>query len=252
MYPELEGKYGLVTGGARGFGRAIALRLASEGVRVVVNYRRSMTDAQSVVDEIKASGGEAIALRGDVGKEESLDKLFKGIESAYGQLDIVVANAAFGVPGNLLDTTPKHWDITMSSSAKSLLSLTQRALPLMKNDWGRVISITSDGGQKVIPGYGIVGPAKSALESITRGLAYELARRNVLVNGVLAGLADTKSARSIPGSEEVIAHAHFHTPRGRIVQPDDVARVVAFLASNEADMICGQFIVVDGGREIMS
>ena len=252
MYPELAGKRALVTGAARGFGRAIAIRLASEGVRVVVNYRRSMNDAAKVVEEIKADGGDAVAIRGDVGKEESLDKLFEAIKAEFGGLDIVVANAAFGVPGTLLDTTSKHWDITMASSARSLLDLTKRALPLMNNGWGRIISITSDGGQKVIPGYGIVGPAKGALESITRGLAYELAGKNIVVNGVLAGLADTKSARSIPGSDEVIAHAQFHTPRGRIVQPEDVAKAVAFLASNEADMICGQFIVVDGGRDIMS
>ena len=220
MYPELAGKHALVTGAARGFGRAIALRLAREGVRVVVNYRRSMTDAQNVVDEIKAAGGHAVALRADVGKEASLDKMFAAIASEFGELDILVANAAFGVPGTLLGTTAKHWEITMSSSAKSLLDMTQRALPLMKNNWGRIISITSDGGQKVIPGYGIVGPAKGALESITRGLAYELAGRNIVVNGVLAGLADTKSARSIPGSDEVIAHAQYHTPRGRIVQPE--------------------------------
>ena len=251
MYPELKGKHALVTGAARGFGRSIAIRLADEGVKVVVNYRRSMSDAAEVVDEIKARGGDAVALRGDVGKEKSLDKLFTAITEQLGSLDIVVANAAFGVPGPLMDATPHHWEITMGSSAWSLLSLTQRALPLMKGHWGRIVSITSDGGQKVIPGYGVVGAAKAALESITRGMSYELARKGVLVNGVLAGLADTKSSRSIPGANEVIMHASRHTPMGRIVDGDDIARVVAFLCSNEADMICGQFITVDGGRNIV-
>ena len=251
MYPELAGKHALVTGAARGFGRAIAVRLAAEGVKVVVNYRRSMSDADDVVKEIEKNGGEAIALRGDVGKEDSLDKLFDEIDKHYGQLDILVANAAFGVPGKLMEASKKHWDITLSASAWSLLSMTERALPLMKNNWGRIISITSDGGQKVIPGYGVVGPAKAALESITRGLAYELARKNVIANGVLAGLADTKSSRSIPGANEVISHASRHTPMGRIVEGEDIARVVAFLCSNEAEMICGQFITVDGGRNIV-
>lgn len=251
MYPELTGKYALVTGAARGFGEAISKRLAKEGCKVVVNYRRSMTDAARVVDEIKAAGGEAVAIRGDVGKEESLDKLFRGIEEEYGQLDIVIANAAFGVPGPLMTATEKHWDITMSASAWSLLSLAKRAVPLMKDGWGRIVSITSDGGQKVIPEYGVVGAAKGALETITRGLAYELARKGILVNGVLAGLADTKSSRSIPGSNEVLKHAAFHTPKGRIINGDDVAKAVAFLCSNEADMICGQFLTVDGGRNIV-
>jgi len=210
-----------------------------------------MTDAQKVVDEIISMGGEAIPLRADVGNEESLDKMFEAIKSDFGSLDIVVANAAFGVPGKLLESTSKYWEITLASSARSLLNLAQRAVPLMQDGWGRIISITSDGGQKVIPGYGVVGPAKAALESVTRGLAYELAPRGIVVNGVLAGLADTKSARSIPGAESVIAHARLHTPAGRIVEPDDIARVVAFLASDQAKMICGQFIVVDGGRNIV-
>jgi len=250
MYSELTGKCALVTGAARGFGRAIAIRLAEEGVKVVVNYRRSKSDAEAVVKEIENLGGRAIAVRADVGKEESLDRMFETIKSECGRLDIVVANAAFGVPGKLIDTTSKHWDVTLAASARSLLDLSKRAVPLM-NGYGRIISITSDGGQRVIPGYGVVGPAKAALESLTRGLAVELAPKGIRVNGILAGLADTRSSRSIPGSDAVIGHAQFHTPCGRIVEPEDVARVVAFLCSQEAEMICGQFITVDGGRNIM-
>ncbi|MEW5794761.1 MAG: SDR family oxidoreductase [Candidatus Zixiibacteriota bacterium] len=250
MYPELKGKCALVTGAARGFGRAIAIRLADEGVKVIVNYRRSKGDAEGVVAEIKSRGGQAMAIRADIGKEDSLERLFEVIRSECGHLDIVIANAAFGVPGKLIDTTAKHWDVTLAASARSLLDMAKRAVPLM-NDFGRIISITSDGGRRVIPGYGVVGPAKAALESLTRGLAVELAPRGIRVNGVLAGLADTRSSRSIPGADTVISHAKFHTPCGRIVEPEDVAQVVAFLCSNQADMICGQFITVDGGRNIM-
>lgn len=252
MYSELAGKHALVTGAARGFGRAIAIRLAREGVTVVVNTRRSMADARNVVTEIETIGGKAIAVRADVGKEAALDRMFETIAAEFGKLDIVVANAAFGVPGNLIDASSKHWEFTMAASARSLLDLAKRAAPMMKQGYGRIISISSDGGQRVIPGYGVVGPAKAALESLTRGLAVELAPRGILVNGILAGLADTKSSRSIPGAEKVIDHARFHTPLGRITEPDDIARVVAFLASEEAAMICGQFIVVDGGRNIMA
>ena len=251
MYLDLKGKHVLVTGATRGFGRAIALRLAQEGVKVVANYRCSKSDAQAVVDEIEQLGGDALALRADIGKEDRLDKMFDEIKSELGHLDILVANAAFGVPGRLLDTTSKHWEITMAASARSLLDLTKRAALLMNKGWGRIISITSDGGQRVIPGYGAVGPAKAALESLTRGLAVELAPKGIIVNGVQAGLADTRSSRSISGAESVVEHARFHTPRGRLVLPEDIARVVAFLASGEADMICGEFVVVDGGRGIM-
>ncbi len=250
MYPELKDKVALVTGGSRGFGRAICQRLAAEGAKIIVNYRRSMTEADETVDAIKAAGGEAVKMRADVGKEDTLDRMFGEIKEHFGRLDVLVANAAFGVPGKLMEAKNKYWDLTMTSSAKSLLDLTQRAVPMM-NGWGRVVSITSDGGQKVIPGYGLVGPAKAALESITRGLAYELASKGILVNGILAGLADTKSARSIPGAVDVMEHARFHAPMGRLVDGEDIARVVAFLCSNEAEMICGQFLVVDGGRNIV-
>ncbi|MCK5124681.1 MAG: SDR family oxidoreductase [candidate division Zixibacteria bacterium] len=251
MYPELAGKHALVTGATRGFGKAIALNLARQGVKVIVNFRRSMVEAAEVVEEIKGFGGEAIAIRADVGKLPSLEKLFNRITEEWGQLEIVVANAAFGVPGNMMDATPKYWDVTMSASARSLLDMSKLAVPLMTNNYGRIISITSDGGQKVLPGYGIVGAAKAALESVTRGLAYELGPKGIVVNGVLAGLADTKSSRSIPGAIDVMGHAKFHTPLGRIVEPKDIAKVVAFLASEQADMICGHFITVDGGRNIV-
>ncbi len=251
VYPELVGKHALVTGASRGFGKAIALRLAGEGVRVAVNYRRSKSEALQVVDQIHSAGGEAFAVRADIGKEANLDRMFEAIESEFGSLEIVIANAAFGVPGELINTTPKHWDVTMSASARSLLDMAQRAAPLMNNGWGRILSLTSDGGQKVIPGYGVVGPAKAALESITRGLAMELAPKGIIVNGILAGLADTRSSRSIPGATDVLGHAKFHTPVGRIVEPEDVAKVAAYLCSNEADMICGHFITVDGGRNIV-
>ncbi len=251
MYPELAGKHALVTGATRGFGKAIALNLARQGVKVVVNFRRSMTEADSVVDEIKGLGGEAIAMRADVGKIASLEGMFATIKEEWGQLDILVANAAFGVPGNLMEATPKYWDITLAASARSLLDMSKLAVPLMNNNYGRIISITSDGGQLVIPGYGVVGAAKAALESVTRGLAYELGPKGIVVNGVLAGLANTKSARSIPGAVDVMDHAKFHTPLGRIVEPEDIAKVVAFLASEQADMICGHFVTVDGGRNIV-
>jgi enoyl-[acyl-carrier protein] reductase III len=252
MYPELNGKHALVTGAARGFGRAIAMRLAAEGATVVVNYRRSKTDANNVVGEIEAAGGKAIALRGDMGNEESLDRLFEEIAEQLGRLDILVANAAFGIPGPLMNSTSKHWDVTMSSSARSLLDLTKRAVPLMTSDHKRIVSITSSGGHRVLARYGLMGIAKGALESLTRSLAVELAPQGILVNGVLAGVADTKSLRSIPGVEDLLDSAEKHTPVGRLVLPEDVADAVTFLVSDQARMICGHFVVVDGGYEVLA
>ncbi len=252
MYPELDGKNALVTGAARGFGRAIAIRLAREAVTVVVNYRRSKSDAQSVVEEIIASGGKAIALRADVGDDEALDRMFEEIKSQIGRLDIVVSNAAFGIPGAVMESTRKYWDLTMSSSAYALPALAQRAVPLMPEGWGRIISMTSHGGQKALESYGLMGAAKGALESLTRTLAIELAPKGILVNGILAGVSDTKSLRSLPIAEGLLRYAEQRTPVGRLVTPEDIADVVAFLCSDQARMICGQFITVDGGMGILA
>lgn len=250
MYPELQGKTALVTGAARGFGRAAAIRLAAEGASVIVNYRRSKSDAQGVVDEIVSAGGHAIALRADVGDEESLDRMFEAIKSEFGVLEILIANAAFGIAGNMMESTKRYWDLTMASSSWSLIALAQRAVPLMPDNWGRIVSITSEGGSKVLDCYGLMGAAKGALESITRTLAVELAPRGILVNGILAGAADTRSLRSLPCAERLLQKANEHTPVGRILQPTDVADVIAFLVSDQARMICGQFITVDGGLSI--
>ncbi|OGG05443.1 MAG: hypothetical protein A3F83_07880 [Candidatus Glassbacteria bacterium RIFCSPLOWO2_12_FULL_58_11] len=252
MYPELEGKSALVTGASRGFGRAIALRLAREGANVVVNYRRSKTEANQVVAEIAALGNgvKAVALRGDVGSEESLHRLFTNISAEFPSLEVVVANAAFGVPGSLMSTTVHHFEVTMTSSARSLMHLAQHAVPLMKDGWGRIVSITSEGGQKVLPGYGVVGPAKAALESITRYLAVELAPKGIVVNGVMAGPCFTRSLAAIPGARELLEETICRAPMQRLITEEDVADTVAFLCSNQAKMIVGQFIFVDGGCSI--
>ncbi len=250
MYPELNQKVALITGATRGFGRAIAIRLAQEGVRIVINYRRSMTEAQEVLDTITSMGGTAKAIRCDIGDEDKIYKMFDDIQAAFGRLDILIPNASFGIPGKLMDAKSKYWDVTFDSTAKSLLLMAQRAVPLM-NQWGRIVTVTSYGGQRVLDAYGVVGPAKGAVESLTRSLAVELAPMNIIVNGVMPGLADTKSFRAIPGADQALARIAQKTPAGRVVSCEEVANVVAFLCSNQANMIVGQFIIIDGGAFIV-
>jgi enoyl-[acyl-carrier protein] reductase III len=253
MYPELKGKKALITGASRGFGRAIALALAREGADIVVNYRRSKSEAEDVIREIEALNTvRALLVKADVGKEEQLTRMFGQIDTEFGGLDILVANAAFGVPGTLMDSSAKYFNVTMESSGRSLMSLAQGAVPLMKDGWGRIISITSEGGQKVLPGYGVVGPAKAALEAITRYLAVELADKGIVVNGVMAGPCFTRSFSAIPGSEEILEQVVCRAPMRRLIEAEDVAALVSFLCSDQAKMICGQFVTVDGGCSIVS
>lgn len=250
MYNELKDKIALVTGATRGFGKAIAKRLAKEGCLVIVNYRRSKTEADQVVQEITEAGGKAICYRADMGQEEKIQAMFDFIKSEYGRLDILIPNASFGIPGSVMAATTRYWDITMTATARSLLTLTQLSVPLM-NGWGRIVTVTSYGGQRVLEGYGVVGPAKAAVEGLTRSLAVELAPKGILVNGIMPGLCDTKSFQAIGEASAILAREESRTPAGRLVLPEEGANVVAFLCSDQASMICGQFIIIDGARFIV-
>lgn len=250
MYDELKDKIALVTGATRGFGKAIAKRLAKEGCLVIVNYRRSKTEADQVVQEITEAGGKAICYRADMGQEEKIQAMFDFIKSEYGRLDILIPNASFGIPGSVMAATTRYWDITMTATARSLLTLTQLSVPLM-NGWGRIVTVTSYGGQRVLEGYGVVGPAKAAVEGLTRSLAVELAPKGILVNGIMPGLCDTKSFQAIGEASAILAREGSRTPAGRLVLPEEGANVVAFLCSDQASMICGQFIIIDGARFIV-
>ncbi len=250
MYDELKDKIALVTGATRGFGKAIAKRLAKEGCLVIVNYRRSKTEADQVVQEITEAGGKAICYRADMGQEEKIQAMFDFIKSEYGRLDILIPNASFGIPGSVMAATTRYWDITMTATARSLLTLTQLSVPLM-NGWGRIVTVTSYGGQRVLEGYGVVGPAKAAVEGLTRSLAVELAPKGILVNGIMPGLCDTKSFQAIGEASAILAREESRTPAGRLVLPEEGANVVAFLCSDQASMICGQFIIIDGARFIV-
>jgi len=249
IYKELQGKVALITGSSRGFGRAIALRLASEGAKIVLNYRRGKAEAEAVAREIEAMGAEVLLVRADVGDEVKILEMFEEIKSQFGQLDILIANASFGIPGYLMASKGKYWDVTMDATAKSLFLLSQQAVNLMTG-WGRIVSVTSYGGQRVLEGYGVVGVAKGAVEALTRALGVELAQKGILVNGVMPGLADTKSFRAIPGAAASLVKIADETPMKRLVTPEEVANVVAFLCSDQAQMIVGQFIVIDGGKFI--
>ncbi len=247
----LEGKIALVTGSGRGIGRAIALHLARQGADLIVNFFRNRAPAEETAGEIKGLGRNALVVKADVGSDAGLEHLFQEIEAHFEGLDIFISNAASGYNRPALQQKPKGWDWTMDINARAFLFAAQRAVPLMeKRGGGSMVSITSPGSFRVLPDYVVVGASKAALEALTRYLAIELAPRQIVVNAVSPGIVDTEALRhfdAVRGDEDLIGRAAKLCPAGRLVTPEDVAGVVAFLCSPEASMIRGQTILVDGG-----
>ncbi len=247
---RFAGKIALVTGSGRGIGRAIALRMAEEGADVAVNFFRNRAPAEETAQRIRDLGRRSMAVKADVGNLEAIDSLFATVEQAFGGLDILVCNAASGYNRPALEQRPKGWEWTMNINARSLLFCAQRAAGMMqRRGGGAIVSVSSPGSSRVLPGYIVVGASKAALEALTRYLAVELAPLGIVVNAVSPGIVATDALRHFDASRDgsVLPRVAAATPAGRLVTPEDVAGVVAFLCSPEAAMIRGQTIVVDGG-----
>jgi len=249
---DLTGKFALVTGGSRGIGRGICCRLAQHGARVCFNYLRNREAAAEAVKEISAVGPEPLEVRANVADEEHLDRLFDTIEKEFGQLDILVSNAALGVLKPVTELREKDWRWTMDINARALISLAARAIPLMGDRGGSIVAVSSLGATHAIPFYGAVGASKAALEALVRHLAIENARDGVRVNVVSGGAVDTDALKFFPNREEILEESLESTPAGRLVTPDDMADVVLFLVSDLAKMVHGQTLIVDGGRSVVA
>lgn len=247
---NLKGKYSLVTGGTKGIGKAIAMELAGRGSDIAINFFSNRTTAEATRKEIEALGVKAITVRANVGNPEHISKMFQTIRSEFGSLDILISNAASGALKPTLELDVKDWERSMDVNARSLLLMAQQAVPLMKGRDGKIISITSMGSTRYIPMYGAVGASKAALEAVTRYLAMELGRQGINVNAVAAGVIDTDSLKMFPNREDLLQDARSFTPKGRLAEPADIARVVAWLCSEDANWICGQVIMADGGHSL--
>jgi len=246
---NLSGKIALVTGGSRGIGKSIASELGRRGATVIINYLKNHEAAKTTVEELKLQGIKTTRIKAHVGEKAAIDSLISKIENQFGQLDILVNNAASGVMRPTTELSAKHWDWTMNINARGPWMLSVAASRLMP-DGGRIINISSPGSTWVLPAYFAVGVSKAAIEAVTRYLAVELGPKGIAVNTVSPGFVMTEALNAFPDQLGIRDIASRPTPAGRTITPEDVSNVVAMLCSSDAEMIRGQVIVVDGGETL--
>ena len=243
---SLTGESVLVTGGTRGIGRAIALRLASDGAaRVVLGYMRNDRAAEEAAEAVRATGAEPVLVRGNLASARVVAELAEA-----GPYRAVVHSAATGVIRPALETEDRHWDWTLNANARAFLSLTRALAPAMAPG-ASIVALSSLGSVRVLDNYVLVGASKAALEAVVRYLAVGLASRGIRVNAVSGGVVETEALDHFPNRDEMLGSVE-RTPAGRLVEPDDIAGVVSFLCSEDAEMIRGQTLVVDGGFSLLA
>jgi enoyl-[acyl-carrier protein] reductase III len=245
-----SGKVALITGGSRGIGHAITLALADMGVDVVINYFRKTSTAESTAKEAAQRGVRAHIIKANIGEPDKIDSMFNEIKDTFGRLDIFISNAASGVARSAMDLDARGWDWTMDINARAFLLCAQHAANLMTNG-GKIVAISSLGSRLVLPIYTAVGVSKAALETLTRYLAIEFAPRGISVNCVSAAAVETEAIKLYTADKNLPDLTWKTTPAGRMVTPEDVAQAVLFLCSEEAYMVRGQVLTVDGGVSLM-
>ena len=253
---DLSNKVALVTGGSRGIGRAIAIKLAEAGADVLITYLNAPADAQEVASEIMARGRKTLVLKADLSEEEDIKHLVDTVNEHFGQLDILISNAAGGGFRPAMSVTTNNFEYAMNLNARAFMLLLQEATPLLKRNSERTgrakaISISSFGAVRALPMYGAIGATKAALEALTRHFALELGDDGINVNCIRAGVVDTGAIRSLPNAEDLLqVRAQRSLAGRRNVTPEDVAKVALFLASDLSDMVQGETVVVDGGTSL--
>jgi enoyl-[acyl-carrier protein] reductase III len=256
---SLNGKHALITGGSRGIGRGIALKLAESGVKVAVHYYQNEAAANDTLAEVRKRGSDGVLVQADVMRPEEITSMFRKVQADFGKLDIFVSNARPEIPAFFegpLDITLEQWDAAFDSQAKAFLVAVREAIPLMGTG-GRIFAITYAEGSRtggLQPWVGM-GSAKAALESLVRYFAVALAKRGITVNAISPGWTEDSVLNTLPTeAQDLIRNWHERgwTPMGRLGTPEDVGNVVALFCSAQASWITGQVIYADGGASLMN
>ncbi|MBI4548585.1 MAG: 3-oxoacyl-[acyl-carrier-protein] reductase [Ignavibacteriae bacterium] len=242
----LNDKIALVTGGSRGIGRAIALILASAGAHVVITYRNSSREAQAVVEEIKKKGQESVAFQADVSVLKQSEEVVEKITSQFKRIDVLVNNAGITKDGLLMRISESDWDAVIDTNLKGVFNMTKATLrPMLGQRSGKVINMTSIVGLTGNAGQTNYAASKAGIIGFTKSLAKEVGSRNIQVNAVAPGYVETDMTAQLTDEQRKLLIDQI--PLRRTAKPEEIAHVVKFLASPEADYITGQVICVDGG-----
>ena len=245
---RLEGKVSIVTGASRGIGRGIAVRLAQEGAKVVINHRGSAEGAEDTARLIRETGGEALVVQADVSRMDEAQRLVQETINAFGQVDVLVNNAGTTRDTLLMMMKEDQWDVVVDTNLKSVFSCCKAvARPMVKRKFGRIINISSVSGLAGQGGQTNYAASKAGVIGFSKSLAKELGSRNITVNVVAPGFVPTALTEGILADGDNLQRAVEATPLGRLGTPEDVAGAVVFFASDDASFITGQVLSVDGG-----
>ena len=241
-----EGRVAVVTGGGRGIGRAVALRLANEGANVAISYRSNDSTAEEVAQEIRAAGTLSEIFKGDVASPEDVDALFSGVRDSFGQIDILVNNAGLTRDNLMMRMRESEFDEVLRTNLKGTYLCTRAALrPMIRARWGRIINVSSVVGLVGNVGQANYAASKAGIIGFTKSVAREVAQRGITANVVAPGYVETELTRSLP--DDVKDQIKGQVPAGRFGEAEEVAEVIAFLAGEGAGYVTGQTLAVDGG-----